>query len=136
MSIDFIRKLPVPEEIKKRFPASERVKRIKESRDREIADVFTGRSDRFIVIVGPCSADKPEPVLDYVGRLARLNEQVRHAGVEPKPVFTGIFPPILRQPLLTYVSMPAFGFLVLTKICSVKTAAHPTANEFEVILVS
>ena len=60
----------------------------------------------------------------------------RHAGAEPKSVFTGIFPPILRQPRSTYASMPSFGFLVLTKICSVKTALHLTANEFEVIFVS
>ncbi len=54
----------------------------------------------------------------------------RHAGVEPKSVFTGIFPPILRQPRSTYASMPSFGFLVLTKICSVKTAMHLTARDF------
>ncbi len=61
---------------------------------------------------------------------------LRHAGTEPKSVFTGIFPPILRRPRSTYASMPSFGFLVLTKICSVKTALHLTANEFEVIFVS
>ena len=54
----------------------------------------------------------------------------RHAGTEPKSVFTGIFPPILRQPRSTYASMPSFGFLVLTKICSVKTALHLTARDF------
>ncbi len=66
----------------------------------------------------------------------QMEDKARHTGVEPKPVFTGIFPPILRQPHSTYASMPSFGFLVLTKICSVKTAMHPTANEFEVIFVS
>ncbi len=77
MAMNFIRKLPVPEEIKKQFPPSEKVKEIKRQRDKEIADVFTGKSDRFILIIGPCSADKPEPVLDYIGRLAKLNDRVK-----------------------------------------------------------
>ncbi|MCH5324105.1 MAG: 3-deoxy-7-phosphoheptulonate synthase [Eubacterium sp.] len=77
MGMNFIRKLPVPEEIKKQYPASEKVKQIKAQRDKEIADVFTGKSDKFILIIGPCSADKPEPVLDYIGRLARVNEQTK-----------------------------------------------------------
>ena len=77
MAMNFIRKLPVPEEIKKQFPPSEKVKEIKRQRDKEIAEVFTGKSDRFILIIGPCSADKPEPVLDYIGRLAKLNDRVK-----------------------------------------------------------
>ena len=51
-------------------------------------------------------------------------------GVERKSIFTGIFPPILRHPHSTYASMFSFGLLVLTKICSVKTALHPTARDF------
>ena len=65
MSMDLLVRLPDPEEIKKKYPASEKVKKIKAQRDKEIADVFTGKSNKFLLIIGPCSADKEEPVLDY-----------------------------------------------------------------------
>mgnify|MGYP002711647209 CR=1 FL=1 len=56
MSMDLLVRLPDPDEIKKKYPASEKVKQIKAQRDKEIADVFTGKSDRFLLIIGPCSA--------------------------------------------------------------------------------
>ncbi|MGN0614132.1 MAG: 3-deoxy-7-phosphoheptulonate synthase [Porcipelethomonas sp.] len=77
MSMNFKRKLPVPEEIQKMYPLPEDVMRTKEKRDKEIIDVFTGKSDKFLLIIGPCSADKEEPVMDYVGRLAVLQEKVK-----------------------------------------------------------
>ena len=57
MSFEFIKKLPIPAEIKKAYPVSDYVAQIKQQRDAEIKDVFTGNSDKFIVIIGPCSAD-------------------------------------------------------------------------------
>ena len=77
MSIDLLVRLPDPEEIKKKYPASEKVKGIKAQRDKEIADVFTGKSNKFLLIIGPCSADKEEPVLDYISRLVPVQEQVK-----------------------------------------------------------
>lgn len=77
MAINFKRHLPTPEEIIKEYPASDRVKQIKAERDKEIADVFTGKSDRFILVIGPCSADKEEPVLDYISRLIPIQQQVK-----------------------------------------------------------
>ncbi|MCH5324863.1 MAG: 3-deoxy-7-phosphoheptulonate synthase [Eubacterium sp.] len=77
MGMNFIRKLPVPEEIKKMYPVTDRIKEIKAQRDKEIADVFTGKSDKFLLIIGPCSADKPEPVLEYIGRLVSVQEKVK-----------------------------------------------------------
>ncbi len=77
MSMNFSRKLPVPKEVKEMYPLSEEVKQAKAKRDVEIADVFTGKSDKFLLIIGPCSADHEESVMDYVCRLARLQEQVK-----------------------------------------------------------
>ncbi len=77
MSMNFKRKLPVPKEVKEMYPLSEEIKQVKAQRDIEIADVFTGKSDKFLLIIGPCSADNEESVMDYVGRLARLQEQVK-----------------------------------------------------------
>ena len=70
----FIRKLPIPMEIKARYPLSEEIVKIKQERDREIAKIFTGESDKFLLIIGPCSADHEESVLDYTSRLARVQE--------------------------------------------------------------
>ena len=77
MLMTFIRKLPIPREIKKMYPVTENIKQIKAKRDKEIADVFTGKSDKFILIIGPCSADKEEPVLDYISRLVPVQEKVK-----------------------------------------------------------
>ncbi|MGN1097442.1 MAG: 3-deoxy-7-phosphoheptulonate synthase, partial [Clostridia bacterium] len=77
MNMDFIRKLPVPAEIKEQFPISEELKQLKKKRDEEIARVFTGESDKFILVIGPCSADHEDSVLDYTNRLAGLQEKVK-----------------------------------------------------------
>lgn len=77
MSFEFVRKLPVPSEIKEQYPIPEAAARIKIERDKEIKDVFTGNSDKFLVIIGPCSADNEEAVLDYTMRLAKVQEKVK-----------------------------------------------------------
>lgn len=77
MSFEFVRKLPVPSEIKEQYPVPEAAARIKIERDKEIKDVFTGNSDKFLVIIGPCSADNEEAVLDYTMRLAKVQEKVK-----------------------------------------------------------
>lgn len=76
-NMTFIRKLPVPKEIKQQMPLTEKGAELKKKRDEEIASVFTGESDRFLLIIGPCSADREEPVLDYVSRLAKVQEEVK-----------------------------------------------------------
>ena len=75
-NMEFKRKLPVPKEIKEQYPLTAELSRIKETRDEQIADVFTGKSDKMVLIVGPCSADREDAVLDYCQRLARLQEVV------------------------------------------------------------
>lgn len=77
MSFEFVRKLPIPSEIKEQYPVPEKAAQIKIERDKEIKDVFTGDSDKFLVIIGPCSADNEEAVLDYTTRLVKVQEKVK-----------------------------------------------------------
>ena len=76
MSFTFIRQLPSPDEVKALEPMSEEMKKIKAGRDRLIRDVITGESDKFLVIVGPCSADNEDSVCEYTNRLAKVQEKV------------------------------------------------------------
>jgi len=76
MNMNFHRKLPIPMEVKKEYPLTQRMIQVKEERDSEIRAAFDGSCDKFILIIGPCSADHKEPVLEYMSRLRRLYEQV------------------------------------------------------------
>ena len=75
-NMNFKRKLPIPMDVKAQYPLTEELSRIKEARDALIADVFTGKSDKMLLIIGPCSADREDAVLDYCTRLAQLQERV------------------------------------------------------------
>ena len=77
MQMEFRRRLPAPQELKEQFPLSGDIIRIKEERDREISDIFYGKDDRFLLIIGPCSADREDAVLEYISRLAAVQEKVR-----------------------------------------------------------
>lgn len=77
MNCEFKRKLPVPMEIKEMYPLTDDMKKLKEERDSEIAKVFRGESDKFILVIGPCSADKEDSVLDYISRLVPVQEKVK-----------------------------------------------------------
>ncbi len=68
--------LPLPADLKAEYPLSKEIIQLKEKRDKEIRDIFTGASDKFIVIVGPCSADNEDSVCEYVERLAKVNEKL------------------------------------------------------------
>ena len=76
MSFTFLNQLPSPAEIKRDFPLSEELKQLKKERDAMISDVITGKDDRFLVIIGPCSADREDAVCDYVSRLTKIQEDV------------------------------------------------------------
>ena len=76
INMEFKRKLPVAKEIKAQFPLTPELSRIKQQRDIQIADVFTGKSDKMVLIIGPCSADREDAVLEYCDRLAKLQETV------------------------------------------------------------
>lgn len=76
MSFEYIQKLPTPDEIRERFPLTKELAAIKTQRDQMISDVFTGKSDKFLVIIGPCSADREDAVCEYVQRLGKVSEKV------------------------------------------------------------
>lgn len=73
----FLRKLPTADEIKEQYPLTEKMKQVKAERDAEIRDVFTGASQKLILIIGPCSADNKDAVMDYIGRLREVQEKVK-----------------------------------------------------------
>ncbi len=77
MSMQQNRELPIPADLKAEYPLSDTVKAIKAARDEEIKKIFTGESHKFLVIVGPCSADNQDAVLEYTHRLAEVNEKVK-----------------------------------------------------------
>ena len=76
MSFTFVKQLPSPDQIKSQTPLSEEMKKIKAKRDRLIQDVITGRSDKFLVIIVPCSADNEDSVCEYTNRLAKIQDKV------------------------------------------------------------
>ena len=76
MSFEFIRKLPTPAEIKEQYPVPADIAEMKAKRDQEIADVFAGKSDKFLMIIGPCSADNEDAVIDYISRLKKVQEKI------------------------------------------------------------
>ncbi|MBQ8159532.1 MAG: 3-deoxy-7-phosphoheptulonate synthase [Clostridia bacterium] len=77
MQMEFIRKMPQPHELIHEYPITEPIRQLKQQRDQEIADIITGKDDRLLLIIGPCSADREDAVLDYMGRLADLFRQVK-----------------------------------------------------------
>ncbi|MBR3289740.1 MAG: 3-deoxy-7-phosphoheptulonate synthase [Clostridia bacterium] len=77
MNLKFHCKLPVPQDVKKEFPVTREMERAKKARDKEIKAVFEGASDKFLLIIGPCSADSREPVLEYISRLRRVQDEVK-----------------------------------------------------------
>ena len=88
MSFEFIRKLPSPTEIKAEFPVPEKTAALKAERDKEIADVITGKSDKFLAIIGPCSADNEDAVLDYTLRLKKVQEKIKDKVIIIPRVYT------------------------------------------------
>ena len=75
--MNFICKLPIPKDTKERYPVSDEALAKKAERDAEIARIFRGESDKLALVIGPCSADAEEPVMEYIYRLAKLQEQVK-----------------------------------------------------------
>ncbi|MDR5658401.1 3-deoxy-7-phosphoheptulonate synthase [Serpentinicella sp. ANB-PHB4] len=77
MGMNFKRRIPTSEEIMQEIPVPKDLKTIKEKRDKEIKDIFESKDDRFVLIIGPCSADKEDSVCDYIGRLAKVQDKVK-----------------------------------------------------------
>ena len=77
MNMNFKRKLPVPKELKAEYPINEEMSEIVKKRDKAVSDIITGEDDRMLLVIGPCSADHEDPVIDYISRLAKVQEKVR-----------------------------------------------------------
>ena len=89
MNMKFVRKLPIPMDIKAQYPLTDELAAIKKKRDDEIRSVFEGKSDKFILVIGPCSADNEDSVLDYISRLRRVQEQVEDKIIIIPRIYTG-----------------------------------------------
>ena len=88
MNMEFRRKLPGPEEVIQMYPLSEESKRQKAKNDEEIRKIFTGESDKLLLVIGPCSADREDAVLDYISRLRPLQEKVQDKIVIVPRIYT------------------------------------------------
>ena len=88
MSFTFVQELPTPAEIREEYPLPKAFQEIKARRDQEITDVLTGKSDRFLVIIGPCSADNESAVCEYAERLAKVSEKVKDKLIPTPRIYT------------------------------------------------
>ena len=89
MNMEFKRKLPIPKETKEMYPLTPELAEIKAKRDEEIKAVFESRSDKLVLVIGPCSADREDSVLDYIHRLAKVQEEVKDKIVIIPRIYTG-----------------------------------------------
>ena len=76
MNMEFIGKLPIPQEIKAQYPLSQEAADIKLARDKAISGIFSGEDDRMVLVIGPCSADREDAVLEYISRLRLVQDKV------------------------------------------------------------
>jgi 3-deoxy-7-phosphoheptulonate synthase len=105
--MDFLKKLPTPQEVMLKYPLNKEYTKRKISRDKEIKNIFEGKSNKFILIIGPCSADRENVVLDYMQRLSRLQEKVKETFLiiprvytsKPRTIGDG-YKGLLHQPFL------------------------------------
>ena len=79
MNMDFERKLTIPMEVKKMYPLDDELRQIVTEREKQVQDIFAGKDDRIVLIIGPCSADREDSVLDYISRLREVQEKVSSA---------------------------------------------------------
>lgn len=77
MQMEYIRKLPEPQELMEQFPMDDGSKAVKRRRDEVIQNILAGKDDRFLLIIGPCSADNEKAVLDYIHRLVKVQDRVK-----------------------------------------------------------
>ena len=134
----FKRKLPIPKEIKEQYPLTAELSQVKARRDKEIADVFTGKSGKMVLIIGPCSADREDAVLEYCERLAKLQEAVSDKLVliprvyTNKPRTTGDgYKGLLHQPAPRKTSDMLEGVIAIRRLHTnvLANTGLPTADE-------
>ncbi len=138
MSMNFITKLPIPQETKECYPVSPAAAACKAARDAEIAKVLTGESDKRLLIIGPCSADSEEPVIEYVRRLRILQDRVADKLIlipriyTNKPRTTGAgYKGMLHQPDPTHAPDMYKGILAIRELHTrvLTDFGMPTADE-------
>jgi len=88
MSFEYLRKIPSANEIISQMPVPEALRAVKKERDRRIIDIFTGKSDKLLIIIGPCSADDEKAVCEYVARLRKLQDEVEEKMILVPRVYT------------------------------------------------
>ena len=88
MSFKFLNKLPSPEEIKEQYPLSAELTKLRLQRDQMIKDIISGKDDKFLLIIGPCSADNADSVCDYVSRLTKIQEEVKEKVILVPRIYT------------------------------------------------
>ena len=105
MSFTYVKEVISPEVLKELYPLTEEQKKLKKIRDQEITDIITGKSDKLLVVIGPCSADHEDPVCEYISRLADVQEKIKEKVLivpriyTNKPRTTGMgYKGILHQP--------------------------------------
>lgn len=134
----FKRKLPIPKEIKEQYPLTAELSQVKARRGKEIADVFTGKSSKMVLIIGPCSADREDAVLEYCERLAKLQEAVSDKLVliprvyTNKPRTTGDgYKGLLHQPDPRKTSDMLEGVIAIRRLHTnvLASTGLPTADE-------
>ena len=76
-NMEFIYKLPIPKDIKEQYPITKEAEKIREDKNKEIRDIFEGKERKLILVIGPCSADNEDSVMDYISRLAPVQEKVK-----------------------------------------------------------
>lgn len=89
MNMEFIRKLPIPMEVKEAYPLSDELKRVKAKRDEEIRAIFSGETDKLIVVIGPCSADLEDSVIAYIQKLRVLQDKINDKILIIPRIYTG-----------------------------------------------
>ena len=88
MNLEFKRKLPTLQEIKAMYPIDDELAARKKATDKTLENIFTGKDDRLVLVIGPCSADREDAVLDYISRLRRVQEQVQDKIVIVPRIYT------------------------------------------------
>lgn len=88
MSFEFHQKLPSPSEIREQYPLSEKEKQIKADKDAEISSIIRGENDKFLVIIGPCSADNEDSVCDYMNRLVKVADKIKDRIIVVPRIYT------------------------------------------------
>ena len=123
MSFKYLRKMPTPDEIKEEYPLTDDMKKIKTDRDKAISDVIRGKDNRFLVIIGPCSADSEDPVIEYVTRLKKVQEKVKDKLIIIPRVYTnkprtngGGYKGIASQPDPTKAPDMVEGLIAMRKL--------------------